>query len=177
MDLPLVQTSWANYWKRVIQPAKRCFSGQVKVHAEGTSPARRGKFKAASCVFDQCSMNAAALNELLSEQARVERAKKAGEVGGKATPEQIQNRLVIASFAKRSEPREKSRTQAAKASSVSERKVRQAQTITKASPGLRKKKRQGPQTLPFLHPQSAWRLSLFVGLPPECCEPNQSCAE
>jgi len=74
---------------------------------------------------DQRAMNAAALAELLGEQAKRDRAKAGRAAGGKATPEQEEDRLSTDVTPKRSDRANKSAVRAAKLARVSERKVRE----------------------------------------------------
>lgn len=111
---------------------------------------RRNQVSRRNLTDDQRAMNAAGLAELESEKARRDRARKAREYGGKATPEQIQDRLATTPSAKRSEPKPRTpRTieKAAKSAGVSERKVRQAQEVKRAAPELAAKVQAGEMSL------------------------------
>lgn len=67
-----------------------------------------------------------------------ERAKKARECGGKATPEQIEKRSADTPSDKRSEPKEKKDTRAATAKThkIPERKLRGIDAVAKAKPEM-----------------------------------------
>lgn len=108
---------------------------------------RRNQVSRRNLTDDQRAMNAAGLAELESEKARRERAVRARYAGGKATPEQIQDRLQTAPSRKRSEPKEWSRPAAARSAGVSERKVRQAQEVKRADPELAAKVQSGEMSL------------------------------
>lgn len=101
---------------------------------------------------DQRAMNSAALGELLSEQARVERARKARAAVVERNP--IKKSDLVADVSSESESKdliqpkpERTRTQAAKTAGVSEWKVRQAQTVRKAAPDLAEKVMAGEVSL------------------------------
>jgi N6-adenosine-specific RNA methylase IME4 len=95
------------------------------------------------------AMNGAALADLFSQQAKRERAKAGRAAGGEATPEQKTKRLETDATPKRSKPKaERSRSKAAKAVRVSERKIRQAQEVRKAAPDLAAKVERGEIELP-----------------------------
>jgi hypothetical protein len=105
---------------------------------------------------DQRAMIADEEAEYLSRKARKERAQKGRAAGGKATPEQKQDRLPDASSGKRSRDRTKeSRQQAAAAHNVSERKVRKAHQVRKANPKLAREVKEGKKTLAQL-PRTPW---------------------
>jgi N6-adenosine-specific RNA methylase IME4 len=111
---------------------------------------RRNQVSRRNLTDDQRAMNAAGLADLESEKAKRERAIKARESGGKATPEQIKNRLSTAPSDKRSAPpktKTDTRHAAAKSAGVSERKVRQAQAVKKAAPALAAKIQSGELSL------------------------------
>jgi hypothetical protein len=82
---------------------------------------------------DQRAMNAAALADLLSTQAKQERAKKGGQAGGVGRPK---NSLDTDGVPKLSDRSNKSVVKAAKANKVSERKVRAATHVRKVAPDL-----------------------------------------
>ena len=89
---------------------------------------------------DQRAINAAVIKDLLSQQAKEERARKGRSLGGDATPQQLEerkDRLEATSAPKRSGPeRERSRTKAARMMDVSERQLRRADTVRRADPEL-----------------------------------------
>lgn len=96
---------------------------------------------------DQRAMNAAALAGLLSEQAKIERAKKAAETRWEDPKKCLENAPYTKHWEEPKPKEERSRQQAAKSSGVSERKVRQAQTVRKASPELAQKVECGEVSL------------------------------
>jgi hypothetical protein len=105
---------------------------------------------------DQRVVNAARLVLLETEKSKRDRAKNGREKGGKATPEQIQDRLLDDVSSKRSDAKEKTeprkretpkRTQISKEYAVSERKVKNALEIEKADPDLLNKVEAGEITL------------------------------
>jgi N6-adenosine-specific RNA methylase IME4 len=85
---------------------------------------------------DQRAMNAAAIKDLLAEQAKAERAKKAGKTGGRGR--QSKNSLSETCADKIAEPKRDTRKRAAKQQRVSEWKVRQASAVRRADPALAK---------------------------------------
>lgn len=102
---------------------------------------RRNQAARRNLTDDQRAANAAQLAALESKKAMQERAKKGGEAGGVGRPKQ--NSLADASVSKLLKPKERTRKAAAEQAGVSERKVRQAQTVMKDAPQLFKKVESG----------------------------------
>jgi N6-adenosine-specific RNA methylase IME4 len=122
---------------------------------------RRNQVSRRNLTDAQRGMNAYWLGELESEKARKEKARRAGEAGGRGRSNPAKNSLVIASITKlsgkadqptaktdceKSKPRV--RTKAAKAAGVSERTIQQCGFVAKASPELAEKVGTGEITLP-----------------------------
>jgi hypothetical protein len=92
---------------------------------------------------DQRAMNGAGLLDLLSEQAKRERAAK----GTPAREAKKANSTLSANVSDKVKPKTDNRAKVAKSSKVSERKVRTAAAIRKAAPELAKEVESGNMTL------------------------------
>ena len=93
---------------------------------------------------DQRALVASELAALLSLRAKRERSQAGNEARwGQAAP----SASLEDAPAPKDKPTERSRAQAAKSASVSERKVRQAQTVKRAAPELAEQVKQGSMTL------------------------------
>jgi hypothetical protein len=89
-----------------------------------------------SLTDDQSAAVAYRLMQRKVDIEKRERAKKARECGGKATPGQIEKRLEADVSPKRSEPKERTRATTAKTAKVSERKLRGIAGVAKAKPEM-----------------------------------------
>ncbi len=114
---------------------------------------RRNQVSRRNLTDDQRKMNAYRLGELEAEKVRRERAKRAGETGGRGRPKGDSSvidaitELLNPAAEKQPTPAPRIRAEVAKAAGVSERGVQQAGLVAKAAPELAAKVESGEMPL------------------------------